>query len=122
LIGAPGNRHTLGIRILGFWLATRGIQATISNEIVDISEIVALVSAIQPRVLLISIALPEQAAGVIAIVERVLALPGPAHPRIIVGGYAVKQGLIPPIPGADLMADVTSLSGMEADGPDGVFR
>jgi hypothetical protein len=41
--------------------------------------------------------------------ERVAALPGPIRPKIIVGGYAVKLGLVPEIPGAELVADINTL-------------
>jgi len=45
------------------------------------------------------------------ITERIAELPKSTRPKVIVGGYAVKLGLVPAIPGADLMADISSLSG-----------
>jgi hypothetical protein len=54
-------------------------------------------------------ALPEQADGVVGIVDRIAALPQALRPRVIVGGYAVKQGLVSEIPGAELLADISQL-------------
>jgi len=63
----------------------------------------------QPKLILVSIALAEQCMGVTAIAERVAELPSSIRPRVIVGGNAVKLGLVSVIPGADLMGDISSL-------------
>jgi methanogenic corrinoid protein MtbC1 len=63
----------------------------------------------QPRLILVSMALAEQSIGVTTIVERIAELSSSVRPRIIVGGYAVKLGLVSAIPGADLMGDISSL-------------
>jgi len=61
------------------------------------------------KVLLISMALPEQRGGVVRISDLLDRFPAGVRPRLIVGGYAVKVGLAQPIPGAELMADISSL-------------
>jgi methanogenic corrinoid protein MtbC1 len=110
MVNAPGNRHTLAIRILALWLMHQGIPARAIDEPLDIEDVVALVGRTRPRLLLVSLALAEQAAAVATIAERIVALPEPVRPKIIVGGYAVKVGLVTAIPGADLMADISLLA------------
>lgn len=110
LMNAPGNEHTLAIRILALWLVSKGKRAQIADAHLSLDELTTLVKATKPKVLLISMALAEQSKGVMAITERIAELPKPIRPRIIVGGYAVKLGLVPSIPGADLMADISVLT------------
>jgi methanogenic corrinoid protein MtbC1 len=115
LMNAPGNEHTLAIRILALWLVSKGMQAQIADAHLDLDQLVTLVRSARPKMLLISMALAAQRRDVIAIAERMAELPKSIRPKVIVGGYAVKLGLVPPIPGADLMADISSLSGHETD-------
>ena len=56
-------------------------------------------------------ALAEQSSGVMAMTKRIATLPSPVRPKIFVGGYAVKLGLVSDLPGAELMADISALSG-----------
>jgi len=109
LITAPGNRHTLGVRILALWLIHNGMPAWAIDGPLDIEALVALVGRTRPRLLLVSMALAEQAAGIAAIIRRLSALPDGARPRILVGGYAVKMQLVTAIPGADLLTDIGRL-------------
>jgi len=109
LMNALGNRHTLAVRILALWLASKGRRTEIVNAQRDIDQLLSLIRTKQTKLLLISMALSEQYGGVKEIAERIAELPEPIRPRVIVGGYAVKLGLIPPIPGADLMADISLL-------------
>lgn len=109
LMNAPGNLHTLGIRILALTLEDKGVRPHVVEGSVGTEELVALVRSKQPRLLLISVALLEQRAGVLAIVERLATLPESIRPRIVVGGYAVKLNLIPAIHGADLIPDFSAL-------------
>ena len=53
--------------------------------------------------------LPEQYSGMQKNVEQVTKLAIPIRPRVVIGGSAVKLGLIPPILGAELMADIKLL-------------
>jgi methanogenic corrinoid protein MtbC1 len=110
LMNAPGNCHTLAIRILALWLARQGVAARVVDGSPDIGGLIALISRIQPAVVLVSIALAEQADGIIAIAARIAALPERTRPKVVVGGYAVKLGLVSAIPGASLMADISSLA------------
>ena len=109
LMNAPGNRHTLGIHVLGLWLMAKGLRSQVLDPPPPAEEIAALVQDLQPRLLLISMAMAEQTQGVRLIVERVRALPGPVHTRIIAGGNAVKQNMVAPIPGLELAADIHAL-------------
>jgi methanogenic corrinoid protein MtbC1 len=109
LINAPGNTHTLAIRILALWLMTHDIPAQIAGPFADLDELVGLVRRMAPKKLLISIALTEQHDSVRTIVERMQDLPASRRPEVIVGGYAVKRGLVSQVPGARLMADISSL-------------
>lgn len=113
LTNAPGNCHTLAVRILALWLARKGVPAQVVDGSPDIEDLIALVTRVQPATLLVSIALAEQADGVIAIAARIAALPGRIRPKLVVGGYAVKLGLVSAIPGASLMADIGSLADFE---------
>ncbi|MDO9299517.1 B12-binding domain-containing protein [Bradyrhizobium sp.] len=110
LMNAPGNVHTLGLRIIALWLASKGKVATILDKQYDAAHLLKRIKTTRTKLLLISVALPAQYNGVNEIVERVAELANPIRPRVVVGGSAVKLGLIPPIRGADLMADISLLS------------
>ena len=109
LMSAEGNRHTLAIRILDLWLMNKGIRTQLVHPTPSLDDLMAVISDTRPTVLLVSMALPEHRATVLKTAERVAALPGPIRPKIIVGGYAVKLGLVPEIPGAELVADINTL-------------
>jgi methanogenic corrinoid protein MtbC1 len=109
LLAAPGNRHTLAVRILGLWLASKGARVRVLDDIVDADALIEIVTQACPRFLLISMALAEQVPAVIAIVEKIRALPKAVRPKVLVGGYAVKDGQVPAIPGAVLVADINAL-------------
>jgi methanogenic corrinoid protein MtbC1 len=108
LVNAPGNRHTLAIRILALWLSDQGLTTRVVDGLRG-EELVVLICRIRPRLLLLSMALAEHLPEVAAIAARVASLPTDMRPRVIVGGNAVKRGLIDAIPGAELMADICSL-------------
>jgi len=59
-------------------------------------------------------ALAEQCAGVTALVERIEELPASIRPRVIVGGYAVKLGLVSAISDAELIGDISLLEDTRA--------
>jgi methanogenic corrinoid protein MtbC1 len=110
LMNAPGNEHTLASRILALWLQSRGIAARIAGAPGGADALLEEVEAILPGSLLISMALVEQRDDVAAIVNRCRALPQSIQPRIVVGGYAVKAGLVTVMPGADVASDISTLS------------
>lgn len=108
LMNALGNRHTLGVRLLALWLRGQGLRARFVAETRGLDSVAACVELIQPRVLMISMALAEQLESVAAVVARVGLLPTHLRPRVLVGGYAVKLELVAPIPGAEFVADLLS--------------
>ena len=110
LMNAPGNHHVLALRILSLWLSGQDVRSEVVGPDEGLDDIVALVSRVRPRLVLISIALPEQRQAVVDVVTAIAALPQSSRPTVFVGGYAVKMGLIEPIPGAELMADIHELS------------
>jgi methanogenic corrinoid protein MtbC1 len=110
LINAPGNHHTLAVRILALWLSDKSMPALTVDEALDVSDLIILICKMRPRMLLISMALAEQVPGVIAIIERIGDLPEFMRPKVIVGGYAVKLGLVSQIPGAALLADISAFA------------
>jgi methanogenic corrinoid protein MtbC1 len=109
LMNAPGNTHTLAIRILALWLQSRRICAMIVEH-GDLERLAHSIKETAPKRLLISMALPEQLAGVAAISALVGQLPSTVRPGVLVGGHAVKAGFVTAIPGADLVADISLMS------------
>jgi len=110
LFNAPANRHRLGLRIIALWLEQKGLRARIVEPTPGLDELVELVSSTRPKLVLISIAVAEQAVGVIAIAARITELPAAVRPSVLVGGYAVKSGMISSIPHAELLADINLLA------------
>jgi len=109
LMNAPGNKHTLAIRTMSLWLWDRGVPARMLDVPPSREELLAHVVRTQPRLVLVSMALAEQCMDVTCIAEGIAALPSSIRPRIIVGGFAVKYGLVSAIPGAELMGDISAL-------------
>ena len=107
VVNAPGNRHTFGIRVLVLWLLSRGRTARMILSQTSVAKLVEEIVAAAPRLVAISVALPEQHAGAVTLVERLVARGLGAE--LIVGGNAVKQGMCPEIAGASLLADITVL-------------
>ncbi len=110
LMNAPGNRHTLAIRILALWLESRGLRARIVSEELSRDALLVDLIAARPKYFLISMSLAEQYDCVAEIAQSIHALPSAIRPKVVVGGYPIKAGLIQSIPAADLMADINSLA------------
>lgn len=109
LMNAPGNTHTLAIRILSLWLKDRSIcTPTVVNHI-DLQELAEHILEAAPRLLLLSMALAQQLDRVVAISVLVGELPADSRPKVIVGGHAVKSGLVTFVPGAELVTDINLL-------------
>ena len=68
------------------------------------------VTICRPGYLLMSMALLDQRDHVADVAAHIQALPQHLRPKMLVGGYPVKVGLVPPIPGADLVPDISALS------------
>jgi methanogenic corrinoid protein MtbC1 len=109
LMNAPGNRHGLAVRVLSIWLENRGAKVRIIGDDVNQDSLVQNIVVERPKYLLISMALIEQRDRVAAIANAVRALPSNVRPKIIVGGYPVKVGLISSIPGTELLSDISQL-------------
>jgi methanogenic corrinoid protein MtbC1 len=109
LMNAPGNRHTVAIRILALWLESRGLRARIIDGETGFDGLMHELAAVGPKYFLISMSLVEQRDGVVAVVRRIQTLPAAVRPRVVVGGYPVKAGLVQSIPAADLIADINAL-------------
>jgi methanogenic corrinoid protein MtbC1 len=112
LMNAPGNSHTLAIRLMTLWFITEGLSSQVTEPPSDIEAFATLISLTQPKVLLISMALSEQSTGVAAIAARLAELPALVRPMVAVGGYAVKAGLISEISGAELVCNIHSIRQM----------
>jgi methanogenic corrinoid protein MtbC1 len=109
LMNAPDNSHTLAIRILSLWLRNKGVGVRTYDVPPPLEELITLVVASRTRSVLISMALAEQLPGVVRIVDRIAELPPSIRAKVIVGGNAVKLGLVSAIPGAELMGDISLL-------------
>ncbi|MBR0871037.1 cobalamin-dependent protein [Bradyrhizobium tropiciagri] len=109
LMNAPGNRHRLAVRILALWLKGRGARVRIVDGDLDHARLLHSIAAERPDYLLISMAVIEQRDRVVEICGAAQALPQDVRPKIVVGGYPVKAGLIESIPGAELLSDITVL-------------
>ena len=109
LMNAPGNRHRLALRLLTLWLASRHVRAWVVDEAEGLDGLRALIVRVRPRLLLISMALPEQRPFVVSVVDGLADVRDIVPTKVIVGGYAVKKGLVAPIPGAELLADISQL-------------
>ena len=109
LMNAPGNRHLLGLRILARWVHDYGAKSRIFQGNEDISSLMQSISTDKPKYLLISMAVAEQCSRVAEIAKMAQMLSPSVRPRIIVGGYPIKAGLISTIPGAELLSDINAL-------------
>ena len=109
LMNAPGNRHDLGVHILSVWLEGQGANVQIIDGDADLDAFMDRIAAERPKCILISMALSDQRDHVAAIAQGVQALPRDVRPRVIVGGYPVKAGLIQSIAGAEFLRDAGAL-------------
>jgi hypothetical protein len=109
LMNAPGNRHHLAVRVLALWLTSRGASVQVVDDYVSFGDLLQNIATKRPGHLLLSMAVTEQCDRVAEIAEAVQTLPPSLRPRIVVGGYPVKAGLIDAIPGAELTSDIARL-------------
>ena len=108
-MNAPGNRHDLAIRILKLRLESRGVAVRIIDDEINDVSLMQNLATDRPEYLLISMAMTEQLDRVVQIVKATQALPLSVRPKVIVGGYPVKAGLISAIPAAELLTDISAL-------------
>jgi methanogenic corrinoid protein MtbC1 len=110
LLNAPGNFHTLALRTLASWLLGEGVEVRILDPPPAPNDVVAAIRERRPDLVLVSMALAEQRPSVEEIVAAVRELSPELRPRILIGGYAVKLGLVEAIAGAELIVDIHAIS------------
>jgi methanogenic corrinoid protein MtbC1 len=111
LLNARGNHHTLGIRILALWLQTKGFETREFSPSPSPEVVVQCAVEEGAKAILISLALERQKAYVHGVGQQVAALTGP-RPVVIVGGYAIKYKLVPPIAGTIFLDSMSGLPEM----------
>jgi hypothetical protein len=109
LTNARGNDHSLGIRILSLWLQSKGIETRLFHPPPVPETLFQLALQTRPQAILVSLALEWQKEYLYSLARMIELLPRP-RPTLIAGGYAIKQNLIPPIPGALLLETMTGLN------------
>jgi methanogenic corrinoid protein MtbC1 len=109
ILNAPENYHTLGVRISAVWLNSHGISAKAIFPGLPPAEVPALLREYKPKYLGISVSLPSQIPGIILTLEAIRTAELPNSPEVILSGFAVKQGLVPAIPGATRIKDLGSI-------------
>jgi len=85
---ADGNYHTFGLRVVQLWLATEGISCELITPSVPSNELFEYARALRPKVLGLSISMPEQSAALDEIRAGALS----KETVLWLGGYAVKSG------------------------------
>lgn len=105
LVNGEGNYHTMGVRIARMWLEDRGVSSLAVYPGLPAGEIVSLVETLRPATLGISISLRDQVPAVARIVESL----GSGGPRIVLGGHAVKRGLVSGLPGTTALTRLETL-------------
>ena len=110
VMNAWGNRHTLAARVLSLWLRARGLRTQLLDPPPPPEDVAALIIRLQPRMVFVSVALSEHIESVRALTDMVSSIPESHRPRFVVGGSAVKMGLVPDTPGLELVPDIHDLN------------
>ena len=92
LVNAEGNYHTLGLQVVELLLLSHGVPTLAVVPGLPAREVLALARSTRPVVLGVSVALPTQYGSVREIASLVGGLPDGERPRVVAGGFAVKQG------------------------------
>lgn len=93
LVGADGNYHTAGLRLVELILLSGGRSTFLVDPGLPSAEIVELARALEPKALGVSLAMPEHAERVREIASALDCFPAEARPRLLVGGHYVKMGM-----------------------------
>ncbi len=89
LLPAEGNRHTIGIRMIGFTLREAGHDARVLPEMPDLDWLVRLCEILRPSVLGVSVSIPEQVAYLARVAQAVR---GRAPwCRVVAGGFGLRD-------------------------------
>ena len=110
VMNAWGNRHTLAARVLSLWLGARGLRTQLLEPPPPPEEVAAIIIRLRPRIVFFSVALSEHIESVQALAAMLSALPDRHRPRLIAGGSAVRLGLVPDMPGLELVKDIHDLN------------
>jgi methanogenic corrinoid protein MtbC1 len=89
LASAPGNTHTLGLRVVQLFLIIEGFSVHAELSPRSSTELVELVRARRPRYVGISAALPEHLASAAEVISRLEEHPATRDARVCVGGRAI---------------------------------
>jgi methanogenic corrinoid protein MtbC1 len=90
LVNAEGNHHSLGLRLVEFFLATRAVPVLAIHQGLPACDIIRLIRSVRPRKLGISCALPVQIESARLTAEAIASLPESLRPTVFVGGYALR--------------------------------
>jgi methanogenic corrinoid protein MtbC1 len=112
LVNAEGNHHNLGIRTVALFCLSNSLNTKVITNNGSLEELLDEVSRLKPKVLGISMSLPEQTLWVTKTVDAVLAGGTLPNLQILIGGPAVNRGLVPPVAGATLVSDFSSLGNL----------
>lgn len=111
LVGADGNYHTLGLRIVEAELLSRGYSTHVSIPGLPAPEVVSLVQSLKPKVVGVSACLEADLASLRAIRTLLDELEPCERPRLVVGGQVIRRGhALDPALGFEACLDVRQLS------------
>jgi methanogenic corrinoid protein MtbC1 len=91
VVAAEGNQHFLGILMLEAFLMLHGIRSRVIFPGIPMHETLQLASNLRPRVLGISIALPEQEVTLTSVNAWLATQPESSRPICIAGGHWARQ-------------------------------
>lgn len=92
LVNADGNFHTLGVRVVEFFLLSHGRSVTTFIPGLPSPEVIAQVRALRPRVLGVSVSQRGQLGAVRDVAAALADLPPDVRPRLAVGGQLFQSG------------------------------
>jgi methanogenic corrinoid protein MtbC1 len=112
LLNVPGNRHYLGVQVMVYWLLSKGFRCEAVTEPMTFDRVVLLIEEKRPRFLGFSIGLPGQISGFKNLIGRLRERFSDPCPRILLGGNAVKQGMVEKMERTTLIFDVDQVCGL----------
>ena len=110
VLNTPGNAHSLGIRLVALKLREVGVDALAIWPTPSRPSLLDRLRSSPVQFLLISMALPETRPSTAQLVESITTLQSHVRPKVFIGGYAIKLGLVPPISGAEFVDDICALN------------
>jgi methanogenic corrinoid protein MtbC1 len=86
LLNVEGNHHQVGLRVIESLLRDRGLKVLCIVPGMPVQELPLLLKRWRPKVLGLSLSMPEQLPALRAAREQVMSMPASVRPRVIVGG------------------------------------